>query len=512
MPLEFSVWPKGSIEKYRQLALEIAHRDSQLGAQQVAALKQLARDTDLAQLGDAEVDHFIDVVLELPDLQDFTRVVRPYRFGRRRFTDPVELASHMTTNWDAVATVFTSAQECATLRAWIRDEADDRLIEVNLLTPVADGDQSQIDARIIEFTAHYLGADGVKLRGASVNPGDLAQGYLVAGEHWHEDPVLSALTPPVLAALAETRLDEGAGADNQSIEYCALANMARHADEVDRWIERATSLILEEANPEVEGAAIENFRAGISIRSQRARALARAALLSSAAAEGIRSKFIRLYGDPSKGWKPRDPEWRKIASASLAVAVHDLPTLYGQALEAERQALSQALEAELQRIADHDKDRDGPNVTADDISGREPRRSADATQTARVDEYGQFRRLVSDSVGRILECGAPTRTWSDDNGFSVNGWLIDRNSYDRSIGWSPDNDWSDDFGHTEQILGDNGNLYEYRFWLYGDRRTAEEKAHTLRELTAADLVDKYGPSFNSWSDQIKRMVIILTAR
>jgi biotin carboxyl carrier protein/vacuolar-type H+-ATPase subunit H len=72
MSLEFSAWPPGSIEKFRQLALEIAERDGRLGPSQIASLKTLARSNDLAGRED-EVDHFIELVLATHDLEAFVR-------------------------------------------------------------------------------------------------------------------------------------------------------------------------------------------------------------------------------------------------------------------------------------------------------------------------------------------------------------------------------------------------------------------------------------------------------
>jgi cell division septum initiation protein DivIVA len=72
MSLEFSAWPPGSIEKFRQLALEIAERDGRLGPSQIASLKTLARSSDLAGRED-EVDHFIELVLATHDLEAFIR-------------------------------------------------------------------------------------------------------------------------------------------------------------------------------------------------------------------------------------------------------------------------------------------------------------------------------------------------------------------------------------------------------------------------------------------------------
>ena len=110
----------------------------------------------------------------------------------------------------------------------------------------------------------------------------------------------------------------------------------------------------------------------------------------------------------------------------------------------------------------------------------------------------------------MLAAGASTRTWQADDGLAVNGWQIERTSYDDSF-YHDSYDWCDDRGETEYVLGDDHNIYEYSFWYYEKRRQPLDIGKRLRELTAADLVDRHGPSFTSWSDKIKRLVIIQTA-
>ncbi len=227
--------------------------------------------------------------------QHSERTVRPYRFAGQRFTDPVVLASHMVTNWDAAAAVFTSAEECGTLRAWIREDVNDSSIDVNALTPVTSSDQPQVDARIIEFTTHYRGGEDVTFRGARISSHDLAVSYLRAGEGWDRDPLLSALQPAVLAALTEAQLDENAGPDGQSGEYYALARLSRYAESVDRTIEQARSDIMRAASTWVAEADVGvDVRDGLPVRVARARAVARAALLSPTCLAEVRSDFGRL--------------------------------------------------------------------------------------------------------------------------------------------------------------------------------------------------------------------------
>lgn len=221
--------------------------------------------------------------------------VRPYRFAGRRFTDPVELATYMVQNWDDAAKLFTSAEECTTLRAWIREEVKDNTIEVNVLTPVPSSDPSQIDVRIIEFTSHYRGSDDLVFRGTPITAVDLAARYLRAGDNWENDPLLSALTSRVVSALAETQLDEGSGPQGQSDEYHALAQLARYTRAVDKATKEAVLQISTAASDRVEGVDVgTTVRDGLPLREVRARAMARAALLSQRCLADVRTDFSRL--------------------------------------------------------------------------------------------------------------------------------------------------------------------------------------------------------------------------
>lgn len=63
MALEFSIWPPGSVEKYRSYGAMIAQRDGTFGVIQRAELSDLARRSELAEFTDTEIAYFVDTVL-----------------------------------------------------------------------------------------------------------------------------------------------------------------------------------------------------------------------------------------------------------------------------------------------------------------------------------------------------------------------------------------------------------------------------------------------------------------
>lgn len=300
------------------------------------------------------------------------RSVRPYRFvDGRRFNDPVELASHMVTNWDAAARVFTSEEECAALRTWIREDVADAEIDINSLTPLTHADQSRSDARIIEFTTHYRKDQNLIFRGVQITAGTLAEQYLKAAGRWEDDPLLSALTPNVVAALAESRRDDNKGPTAQSSEYYALASLSRFAEQLDQQIERARAQISTAASQWVDGVDVGSVvRDGLPATTILARGMGRAALLSPACATGIREEFAKTNAS-SPPWfadlcatarshpsnntgSPTNVDPDEMALKSLAVTTADLAATYRQAAaaaveEGERKRAAERAEQERRR-------------------------------------------------------------------------------------------------------------------------------------------------------------------
>ncbi|EHB48666.1 serine/threonine protein kinase [Mycolicibacterium rhodesiae JS60] len=319
-------------------------------------------------------------------------VVRPYRFAGQRFTDPVALASHMVNNWDTAAAVFTSAEECATLRAWIREDVNDPTIDVNTLTSVGPGDQSQVDARIIEFTTHYRGGSKMVFRGEPLTAQALAVRYLHAGEQWENDALLTGLKPSVVAALAEAQFDEAAGPTRQSGEYYALARLSRFAQHVDSALEAARADIARAATEWVEGVDVgADVRDGLPIRVARARAIGRAALLSPPCLSDLRAQFRHL-DTTSPAWlaalsaraltstrsaqshiDSTDADATEIAVKTLAPQITDLAAHYENACAAAHHAAEQRRHAaELRRQAEVRAQAEAAaQARADDRNGRD---------------------------------------------------------------------------------------------------------------------------------------------
>ncbi|SEH46779.1 Serine/threonine protein kinase [Mycolicibacterium rutilum] len=285
------------------------------------------------------------------------RPIPAFRFARRRFTDPVQLATHMVTNWDAAVSLFTSKQQCDALRAWIREDVRDTHIETNLLTPVG-GRRSQIDARILEFAAHYRGSD-VIYRGAPINSRDLAIRYLQAGDDWPRDPLLQSLEPDVVAALVETQFDEKAGPAGQSAEYYALARLSRYAKDVDQRIDAAAAAIVQAATTRVAGVDVGvDVREAIPRRITRAKGVARAALLSPACLTDLHRDLTQMDRSgphwfaalcaqtrpPARHPDNADADAQQIATTALAHGVGDLARHYQQAV-----AAAEAAEQERRR-------------------------------------------------------------------------------------------------------------------------------------------------------------------
>ena len=237
---------------------------------------------------------------------------------------------------------------------------------MNAMTPVTSGDQSQLDARIIEFTTHYRGGEDVTFRGVRISSHDLAVSYLRAGEGWDTDPLLSALQPAVLAALTEAQLDENAGPDGQSGEYYALARLSRYAESVDRAIEQARSDIVRAASTWVAEADVgTDVRDGLPVRVGRARAVARAALLSPTCLADVRSEFGRLnttspqwfaelaaqaagqrWDSQSQNLTGASANVTEVALKALTVGMADLAIHYEHVCANARQAAEQRRRAE----------------------------------------------------------------------------------------------------------------------------------------------------------------------
>lgn len=245
------------------------------------------------------------------------RTVPAFRFAGQRFTDPADLATHMVTHWDDAVSLFMSKQDCDALRAWIREDVGDPSIDTNLLTPVG-GAPSLIDARILEFAAHYRGSD-VIFRGASITAQDLVIRYLQADESWEHESVLAALTPEVLDALVQTQFAEDAGPHGQSGEYYALARLSRYAGEADQRIDAAAGGIVSAVSVWVAGTDVGvDVREAMPHRIARARAVARAALLSPACLEDVRTQFGRL--------DRRGPQWfGDLCARAESPQPHDAP-------------------------------------------------------------------------------------------------------------------------------------------------------------------------------------------
>lgn len=275
--------------------------------------------------------------------------VRPYRFvDGSRFTDPAALASHMAAHWEEAARVFTSDEECAALRTWIREEVNDAHIDVNSLLPISRGDPSRVDTRIIEFTTHYLGGEDLTFRGARINARDLAGRYLHASENWEQDELLAALTSTAAAALADTQRNETAGPTGQSDEYYALASLSRFAERLDHTINEARMRISRGVASRVEDVDVgATVRDGLPSCVARARGLARAALLSAGAAQGIRDEFARIRArspqwfaelctmaasHPAAARSSSDTDHDEIALKAMAVTLTDLAAIYDQAV------------------------------------------------------------------------------------------------------------------------------------------------------------------------------------
>lgn len=221
------------------------------------------------------------------------RPIPAFRFAGQRFTDPAELATHVVTHWDDAIKLFTSKEDCDALRAWIREDVHDTQIETNLLTPIG-GNTWRVDARILEFAAHYRGSD-VIYRGTRITAQELAIRYLQAGPAWETDPWLQRLHPEVIAALVETQFTPNVGQQGQSAEYHAFVRLSRYADEVDKQIQSAQADIGRTSSTHVEGVDVGvEVREAMPGRVAAARGMARAALLSPACLADVREQFRRI--------------------------------------------------------------------------------------------------------------------------------------------------------------------------------------------------------------------------
>jgi serine/threonine protein kinase len=288
-----------------------------------------------------------------------------YSFAGQSFTEPHTLADSMLAHWDHAAALFTTKMGCDGLFMWIRHDVLDTSIPANLFVPVANN-PSQVDPRILEFTSHYRRGQDLIFRGTRITSGDLATRYLQAAESWTNDPFLATLTPSVTAAFVEAHLKPDAGPRGQSSEYSALQRFARYAGTVDQSIQDARHTISNAVSTPVGGTDVgTEVREALPTRSDRARAMARAALLSPECLMHIKSQFDRLT--LRQGWFAKlcnsamsatqnsasdspdslaDADVKAIALQCLAIGMGDLVALYDQAKTRAEKAEAQRRDAE----------------------------------------------------------------------------------------------------------------------------------------------------------------------
>ncbi len=351
------------------------------------------------------------------------RAVPPFRFAGQRFTDPVALASHLATNWDDAVALFTSTSECDVLRTWIRNDVGDTTIETNLLAPIG-GSSAVVDARILHFVAHYRGGD-VVYRGSPITARTLASRYLKAGKSWEEDSLLSRLKPEVIAAIVEAQFDESAGPQGQSAEYYAMRRLSRGAGEVDRKIQAYAADIVRAVTGAIGGVDVGiDVRDAMPDRVARARAMARAALLSPVAhrqvgdelgrlAAGVPEWFAQLraqarHGGGSGTASPSaDADAAQVGATALAVSIGDLARQYEQArVNAEAAAERRRREAEA---AEQQRQREA---------------AAAAAEAARRDEHRDRIATTALGAGTGVVCFAALlgHGWLLQNVHTRDGW------------------------------------------------------------------------------------------
>ena len=269
-----------------------------------------------------------------------------FQFAGRSFTDPVELADHMVTNWDKAIDLFTSTPECNALRSWVREDLRDNTVPANLLATVG-GNSALLDARIIAFTSHYRGPSDVRLRGTRITSTDLALQFLRAGDGWNDDALLKLLHPKVMDALVESQFDDSADQSGQSPEYRALVRLSRNAADVDREIAAAAAKVEDASRTQVAGVDVgADVRSAMPRRVERAQAVARAAMLSQSVLDELRMEFERKEKS-QPAWfsdlcaqvgEPKVDSPASIARLALAVGIFDLADLYVKASAAARAA------------------------------------------------------------------------------------------------------------------------------------------------------------------------------
>ncbi|QVQ51717.1 serine/threonine protein kinase [Spiractinospora alimapuensis] len=131
-----------------------------------------------------------------------TSDVPPFHFNGMRFTDPRSLAAEMQRDWKAAARLFGSAEELATLGAWLMDDLNDTTVDRSLFRRRPDEINLAVASFIVQanpqlppvFRGHDASVAG--LAQLFSNPDRVVTGDRTAGE------LLLLARPQVLRTLA----------------------------------------------------------------------------------------------------------------------------------------------------------------------------------------------------------------------------------------------------------------------------------------------------------------------
>lgn len=122
-----------------------------------------------------------------------------------------------------------------------------------------------------------------------------------------------------------------------------------------------------------------------------------------------------------------------------------------------------------------------------------------------MDEYEQFQRLAVNIARRKQQKGDSIRSWTADDRATVTGWLIEQAESRRDMRYNSSHDWCDDWLDIEYLLGIDGKIYCYQYWMYEDNRTQKATGKTLKEIGPSELVGNRGAPFSDWTQKIKRL-------
>ena len=126
-----------------------------------------------------------------------------------------------------------------------------------------------------------------------------------------------------------------------------------------------------------------------------------------------------------------------------------------------------------------------------------------------MDYEEDFLQTVKETLAILRRRGKETRTWSDDRGGSVTGWVFDYQGYSDEIlpnSQEGQNFWQETWGHRVVILATDGSFWRYSFdgeesATYPEGRIKED----ISSLKTSYFVGDKGKPFSEAKEKLERL-------